>query len=91
MSFDDCLQLLSSIVTNLIFLILFLVTCSVLLTLEEGDIELLWTFSLAKDPELLNEYLSKIIPFSESISETFHLSVNLYRENTKSFRSIKTT
>ena len=46
MSFDDCLQLLSSIVSNLIFLILFLVTCSVLLTLEEGDIELPWTKSV---------------------------------------------
>ena len=48
MSFDDCLQLLSSIVKNLIFLILFLVTCPVhvLLTLEEGDIELLWTKSV---------------------------------------------
>ena len=43
---------------------------------------------------MLNEYLGKIIPFSKSVSETFHLSVNLYRENTqnyliKSFFSIK--
>ena len=38
---------------------------------------------------MLNEYLGKIIPFSKSVSETFHLSVNLYRENTKNFRSIE--
>ena len=33
---------------------------------------------------------TELLVFSKSVSETFHLSVNLYRENTKTFRSIKT-
>ena len=40
---------------------------------------------------MLNEYLSKVTPSSKSVSETFHLSVKLCRENAKNFRSIKTT